>query len=101
MKVDIRETNGIFVALLSGRLDSNQSTFFADEIQSLFNHSGEQIVIDCEGLEYICSLGLRILLRLNKDCAAHDGHLQLRNLNNDIQGIFELTGFVKLFDIVH
>ena len=99
MKVDIQEANGVYTAILTGWFDTNEATQFLSDIQPLFDHADQQLVLDCGGLEYICSLGLRILLRLNKESAAKNGHLQLTNMNGEIRKIFEMTGFEKLFYI--
>lgn len=99
MKVDIQETNGVYTGILAGWLDTNEAKQFMNDIQPLFDHADQQLVLDFGELEYISSLGLRVLLRLNKESAAKGGHLVLTNMNEEVQKIFKMTGFVKLFDI--
>ena len=70
------------------------------ELHSLYNSDGRDIVIDCTGLEYIASSGLRILLSILKGAKAADSKVTLSHVNDDILNVFRLTGFDKLFEIV-
>ena len=45
-----------------------------------------------------CSLGLRGLLKLQKLSVAKGGTLVLTHVNDEIQKILTLTGFIKLFN---
>lgn len=70
-----------------------------EDIQPLMDHADKPIEIDCSELEYICSLGLRGLLKLNKESTVKGGSLLLSNVNGEIQKILTMTGFIKLFRI--
>ena len=100
MNIEIIEQNGTLVANLSGWLDTNEATKFLENIKPLEENIQRSIIIDCKDLEYLCSLGLRGLLKLKKESAAQGGSLVLRNVNGEIQKILTMTGFIKLFDIV-
>lgn len=100
MNIEIIEQNGTLVANLSGWLDTNEATKFLEDIKPLEENIQRSIIIDCKDLEYLCSLGLRGLLKLKKESAAQGGSLVLRNVNGEIQKILTMTGFIKLFDIV-
>ena len=100
MNIEIIEQNGTLVANLSGWLDTNEATKFLEDIKPLEENIQRSIIIDCKDLEYLCSLGLRGLLKLKKESTAQGGSLVLRNVNGEIQKILTMTGFIKLFDIV-
>ena len=99
MNIEIKESNGGYFAVLSGWLDTNVATEFLEDLKTLEDHADKAIEIDCGKLEYICSLGLRGLLKLKKLSAARGGSLVLTHVNDEIQKILTLTGFIKLFDI--
>lgn len=99
MELKINETRDGFFCVLSGRIDTVNVSVFEELAGPLFGNAGRNIVIDCAGLEYISSSGLRQFLTLRKAVAANNGSLKLRNLNGEIIKVFTLTGFVKLFDI--
>ena len=98
MNIEIKESNGGYFAVLSGWLDTNVATEFLEDLKTLEDHADKAIEIDCGKLEYICSLGLRGLLKLKKLSAAQGGSLVLCNVNDEVRQILTLTGFVKLFD---
>ena len=99
MNVEIKEQNGTCTALLSGWIDTNAATQFLEELKTLEAHSEKSVVLDCSGLEYICSLGLRGLLKLKKESAAKGGNVVLSHVGGEFQKILTMTGFIKLFDI--
>ena len=55
-------------------------------------------MLDCTSLEYISSSGLRILLGILKQSKANGSSVTLKNVNDVIREVLELTGFVSLFD---
>ena len=71
----------------------------AEEIlKPLYNSDGKDIVIDCSGLEYIASSGLRILINILKGAKSGGSKVTLKSVNEDIMNVFKLTGFIDLFN---
>ena len=99
MNTSIEEMDGKIVATLDGELDTAAAIEVEKELQPLFESKGRDIVIECEKLEYIASSGLRILLGILKSAKAAGGKVVLRNMNNDIKNVFQLTGLISLFDV--
>ena len=60
-------------AILTGRLDTAASPEAQEQLAPIFEKAGETVVLDCTGLEYISSSGLRIFLMLRKEAAAKGG----------------------------
>ena len=58
----------------------------------------EQGQRSCADLEYIASSGLRILLDVLKKNKARGHKVILRNVNDDIKNVFNITGFINLFE---
>ena len=100
MNIEIKEQNGSYLGILTGWIDTAEATQFLEDLQPLMNNAGKSIEIDCSKLEYMCSLGLRGLLKLKKESVAKGGSLVLRNVAGEVQKILTLTGFIKLFDII-
>lgn len=99
MNIEIKEQNGSIIGKLSGWIDTAVATQFLEDIKPLIDNANKSIELDCTQLEYICSLGLRGLLRLKKESAAKGGTLVLTHVGGEIQKILTMTGFIKLFDI--
>ena len=98
MKVTIEEVDGKWIATLVGEMDSAAAAEVEESLSPLFKSEGKDVVIDCAGLEYIASSGLRILLSILKAAKAAGSRVVLRNVSNDIMDVFKLTGFVNIFE---
>lgn len=98
MKTTIQENEKEIVAVLVGELDTAAATEFEAAMQPLFQSEGRDIVIDCTGLEYIASSGLRVLLNILKTAKASGSRVVLRHVNEIIRDVFDLTGFIHLFE---
>ena len=99
MNIEIKELNGSYYGTLNGWIDTAVATQFLEDLKPLMNNANKSIVIDCEKLEYICSLGLRGRLKLKKETVAKGGNLVLNHVDGEVLKILKMTGFLKLFDI--
>lgn len=97
METNILKTEGKIIATLVGELNTAAAVEVEKALQPLYEAKGEEIVIECEGLEYISSSGLRILLGILKNALASGGSVVMRHVNDDIKNVFKLTGFISLF----
>lgn len=98
MTTTIQETDGRLVAILSGELDTAAARETELALQPLLKSEGKPVLIDCTSLEYISSSGLRILLGILKQSKACGSSVTLKNVNDVIREVLELTGFVSLFE---
>lgn len=92
-----REGNKMTVAL-EGRLDTTTSPKLEGEIRG--NLDGvTDLEFDFQNLAYISSAGLRVMLSAQK-VMNKQGNMTIRNVNEDIMEVFEVTGFVDILNIV-
>lgn len=98
MKTTIQEIDGKMIATLEGELDTAAAATVEQELQPLHAAADKPIVLDCKGLEYISSSGLRLLLALLKRAKAAGGSVTLSGVNDDILNVFKMTGFINLFN---
>lgn len=88
----ISEDGGI---LLSGRFDAAQ----VEKAETVFNKITKSSIVNFEGLEYISSAGLGILLATQKRLSESGDSLKLMNLNKHIRDVFRYSGFDTIFEI--
>ena len=89
--------NGKGVLKPVGRLD----TLTAPEMEKVVKETVElvsELVIDLCSLEYVSSAGLRVLLAAQKAMNSK-GKMIVKNANETVAEIFEVTGFVDILDI--
>ena len=98
MNAKIEEIDGKFVATLAGELDTPAAQEAEEVLKPLYQTGGKDVIIDCNGLEYIASSGLRILINILKGAKAGGSKVILRGVNDDIKNVFNLTGFLSLFE---
>lgn len=88
--------NSLEIALV-GRLDTTTAPALETEIKASID-GVEQLVIDFAKLEYISSAGLRVLLAAQK-IMNKQGKMIIRNANDDIKEVFEITGFCDILTV--
>lgn len=98
MKTTIEQLEDKFLVTLVGELDTVAAAEVEQKLQPLYTSNGQDVIIDCTDLEYIASSGLRILISILKGAKAGGSKVVLKNVNDDIQSVFKLTGFINLFD---
>ena len=85
------------VIKLEGRLDTTTAPALENELNESLD-GVEQLILDMEGLEYISSAGLRVLLGAQKTMNKQ-GSMKVLHVNSDIMEIFEITGFRDILTI--
>ena len=98
MTTKIQETPDRITAFLSGELDTAVAQETEQALKPLLGSKGKDIVIDCTDLDYIASSGLRILLGILKQAKEVGSRVILKNVNEVIRDVLELTGFISIFE---
>lgn len=96
MKIEKKTEGNTLVLSVEGRLD----TATAPELESALANLSDttNLVIDMQGLEYISSAGLRVLLKLQK-LLGKKGSLTLKHVCASIAEVFDITGFSDFLTI--
>ena len=82
---------------VSGRLDTTTAPQLEAEFKQNIN-GVEKLVLDFAELEYISSAGLRVILAAQK-VMNKQGEMIIKNVNDTINEIFEVTGFIDILTI--
>ncbi len=94
----IKEKNGTQLSImLEGRLDTNTAPLLEAELKREIG-GVEKLVFDFEKLEYLSSAGLRVLLSAQK-VMNKQGRMIVKNVNDEVNEIFEITGFSDFLTI--
>jgi anti-anti-sigma factor len=100
MNVKVTSSNGYSVVNVDGRLDTTNAGEFELKIMEMIEGSGSRMILDCSGLNYISSSGLRVFLVIQKKIAAGKGQFKLCNLQPGIREIFDISGFSSIFTVL-
>ncbi|MBQ3379805.1 MAG: STAS domain-containing protein [Clostridia bacterium] len=97
MNITTQKNNGSLTVSIEGRLDTATSPELDAELKAQFPEITE-LIIDMEKLEYLSSAGLRVLLSAQK-IMNKQGSMTVKNVNETIMEIFEITGFSDILTI--
>ena len=82
---------------ISGRLDTTTAPQLEAELAPCLKDA-TALTLDFEKLEYISSAGLRVLLSAQKTMNKQ-GKMALKNVNETVMEVFEVTGFSDILTI--
>lgn len=80
--------------IVKGRVDTTNANVLEKALEGA--EQFDAVTLDFEGLEYISSVGLRILLSTHKKTS---GKLVIIHVNEFIMEVFDLTGFSAILKI--
>jgi anti-sigma B factor antagonist len=96
MEIIEKSENGIFIAELKGRVDTSNSGEFEKKLREVTDKE-KNLLLDCSGLEYVSSMGLRVFLLILKKIKSLDGRLVIFGFCERVSEIFAISGFCDLF----
>lgn len=97
MTID-KKLNGTELTIaLTGRLDTITAPQLENELKASLD-GVEKLALDFAELDYLSSAGLRVLLAAQKTMNKQ-GSMVVRNVNETIAEIFDVTGFCDILTI--
>ena len=96
MVISKKQEDAVVTLSLEGRLDTVTAPELEKAVTELTN--ADSLVIDLAKLEYISSAGLRVLLSAHKSFAKKGG-MTVKNVNEVVADIFDVTGFKDILNI--
>ncbi|MBR4219464.1 MAG: STAS domain-containing protein [Bacteroidales bacterium] len=99
MNVTINQEENNYHVILEGRIDTTNADQFQHDIEPLMTAKDANITLDCAAMEYTSSQGLRTFLMLQKSVMAHNGKLEMINMQPQVKEIFDITGFSNIITI--
>ena len=99
MDIKQEKSNGVLVVAPIGRVDSTTSDALEQVLARAFEAGERRLVVDFDGVSYISSAGLRVLLVMSKRLRVERGTLVLCALGDAVRQVFDLAGFLPLFAV--
>ena len=97
MKINKKLEGNNLEFALEGRLDTTTAPSLEEEVKN--NIEGiKELVFDLKDLVYVSSAGLRVLLSAQKTMNKQ-GNMVIKNANEEVMEIFEVTGFIDILNI--
>lgn len=87
------------VLAVTGEVDVYTAPRLREKLVELVSQGKHQIVVDLEGVDFLDSTGLGVLVGGLKRLRSHEGELSLVCTRQRILKVFEITGLTKVFSI--
>lgn len=97
MKVILNKNGSTLDVKVTERLDTTTAPQLEKELSTQLD-GVEFLALDFSELNYVSSAGLRVLLSLQK-IMNKQGEMVVRNVNENIMEVFDITGFVDVLTI--
>lgn len=98
MIIESKEKKNILYVKLDGKIDMETApeldAFLKEHLDGI-----DSFEFDFKKVDYISSAGLRIFMWLNRQGADKTDYITIKNMNDTVKTVFDLTGFTDLFEI--
>ena len=85
---------------IKGRVDTTNAARFQEDLTFSMQGDMKDIELDCSGLEYTSSQGLRVFLMLQKAVQGRGGKMVLTHMQTQVKEVFDITGFSNIIRIL-
>ncbi len=99
MDINSKKTDDKTIVEVAGYMDAIAAEEFLKFVDGMSAEDTNHVVVDCAGLEYISSSGLRVFITLLKKAQKNGGKVEVQNLNSTVREIFDMTDFSSLFGL--
>ena len=97
-ELKITQDGDVTIVELAGEVNTNTAPEVQSQIMPLVK-PGAKLVLDMTKVNYMSSAGLRVLLWLYRQVSGSDGRIVLVGLNDDIENVMTVTGFLQFFTV--
>ncbi len=99
LSLTTRQEGNHTVVVVGGEIDVYTAPKLREQLIDLASGGSYHLVVDMEGVEFLDSTGLGVLVGGLKRVRAHEGSLRLVCTQERILKIFRITGLTKVFPI--
>ncbi len=101
MEVSAKGLGAQLIIKAKGRIDTTTAAEYGTSINDFLDDSTSEIkelILDFSEIDYISSIGLRVLLELQKRMS-NQGSMKLINVIPSVLDVFKMTGFTNILTI--
>ena len=99
LALDVKKMGSFSIVDVRGEIDVYTAPKLREKLIELVSEGSYNVVVNLEGVDFLDSTGLGVLVGALKRVKAHDGTLSLVCTQDKILKIFKITGLTKVFPI--
>ena len=81
---------GVFMIRPVGSIDTTTSSLLEEKVDSILKGAAKTMAFDMEGVNYMSSAGIRVILKAQKALKQRDGQFLMTNLQPQVKKVFEI-----------
>ena len=90
---------GVFTISPIGSIDARTHSILEEEVESVLTEKPNVIIFDMEFLDYINSLGVRVLLKAKKEMKNNAGKVAFMKLQPQIKKVFDILNALPTMQV--
>lgn len=99
MEVKTHTEDNTLVVVVTGKMDAVTAPAYLEQLRQELAGGILRLIVDCAGLEYVSSAGLRAILTISKDLRLKGGVQAYCGLQEQVKEVFEVSGFATIIPI--
>ena len=99
MELKTHMEENALVVVVTGKMDAVTAPLYVERLKEELAHGAIRLVVDCAGLEYVSSAGLRAILTISKELRLKGGAQAYCALREQVKEVFEISGFASIIPI--
>ncbi|GAA0431683.1 anti-sigma factor antagonist RsbV [Lentibacillus halophilus] len=99
LTIDVTDADNQSTVWLSGEIDAYTAPQLKEALVPLTTSEGHQVIVDLEDVGYMDSTGLGIFISALKSAKEHNSSIRLKNLQDRVLRLFQITGLDDIFTI--
>ncbi len=99
MEIQSRVEDGAAVVTVTGRMDALTAPAYQEKLNELIAGGTTAVVVDFDGLDYISSAGLRVILSTAKELKGKGVQVCFANVRGIVKEVFDMSGFGSIFQM--
>lgn len=98
MQISTTKDGSQTILHVTGSLDTNTSPALEAEVEKAMD-SCPSVTFDFDGLDYISSSGLRVVMAAYKRALDEGGSVCVTGTNDEVREVFSITGFTSIISV--
>jgi len=102
MSLDIqikKKKDYVYGVELKGSIDVDSYQQLEDELKEIINQDTKAVIVDMAGVDYISSIGIRVIVWAKKEMKKNEASFAMVNLQPQIEKVFDSMKILPMLDI--
>ncbi|MBN3038529.1 MAG: STAS domain-containing protein [Candidatus Omnitrophica bacterium] len=95
----VKKKNYVYAVVLKGSIDVDSYQQLEEELKEIINESTKAVVVDMSAVDYISSIGIRVIMWAKKELQKLDANFAMIDLQPQIKKVFDAMKILPMIDI--